>query len=59
MEILIILGFIFFAVLSVFGIINMLIQINALSDFEKEQNKKWKDKLEEESRKIKSLSNED
>ena len=56
---LIILGFIFFAALSVFGTINMILQINALSDFEKEENKKWKEKLEKETKKIKSLSNED
>jgi hypothetical protein len=59
MKMLIILGFLLFAVLSVFGTINMILQINALSDFEKEENKKWKDKLEQESKKIKSLSNED
>lgn len=59
MKMLIILGFIFFAALSVFGTINMILQINALSDFEKEENKKWKEKLEKETKKIKSLSNED
>jgi hypothetical protein len=58
MEMLIILGFVAFATLSVFGTINMLFQINNITDFERNQNKLWDEKMEEESKKLKVLSNE-
>jgi hypothetical protein len=58
MEMLIILGFVAFATLSVFGTINMLFQINNITDFERNENKLWDEKMEEESKKLKVLSNE-
>lgn len=54
---LIILGFVAFATLSVFGTINMFFQVN-LTDYEREQNKLWEEKMEKESKKLKVLSNE-